>query len=124
MFWEHTYGQSRQQPNDASQAPADVDAALHALREGAVNADELGGEQQAQLQAIVEQEEKSTRQLPFFWGTLVKMLGIGMSGFYIYAAGTLPRQSSGSGACMCSSPLFSFLFSIRPSPIKAVLVDM
>ncbi|MCA9842950.1 MAG: TRAP transporter large permease subunit, partial [Cyanobacteria bacterium HKST-UBA03] len=66
-------------------APIDLDAAFDALRDGAM--DEA---QQAQLQAIVEQEEKSTRQLPRLWAWLVSTLGIVMSGFYIYTAGTLP----------------------------------
>ncbi len=64
---------------------SDLDAALHSLREG-----EMDERQQAQLQAIVEQEEKSTRQLPPVWTWVVSTLGIGMSGFYIYTAGTLP----------------------------------
>ncbi|MCB0060557.1 MAG: TRAP transporter fused permease subunit, partial [Caldilineaceae bacterium] len=66
-------------------APMDLDAAFDALRQG-----EMDTDQQAQLQSIVEQEEKSTRHLPRLWNMVTALLGVGMSGFYIYTAGTLP----------------------------------
>jgi len=76
----------KEQNNQTEQPMAlDLDTAFQALREG-----EIGEDQEAQLQAIVEQEEKSTRYLPRLWATVVSVLGIGMSGFYIYTAGTLP----------------------------------
>ncbi len=77
---------AEQQTTETVQStPAELTDALNALREG-----ELNDEQQGQLQAIVEQEEKTTRHLPRQWNRLVALLSIGMSGFYIYTAGTLP----------------------------------
>jgi TRAP transporter 4TM/12TM fusion protein len=45
---------------------------------------------QAKLQAILEQEARSTRTLNRFWAFVVAVMSVGMAGFYIYTAGTLP----------------------------------
>ncbi|HMQ32408.1 MAG TPA: TRAP transporter fused permease subunit, partial [Chloroflexaceae bacterium] len=45
---------------------------------------------QGKLQAILEQEERSTRSLNRFWALVVAIMSVGMAGFYIYTAGTLP----------------------------------
>jgi len=45
---------------------------------------------EARLQEIVEKEEKSTRNLNRFWHGVFATLGVSMSLFYIYTAGTLP----------------------------------
>jgi TRAP transporter 4TM/12TM fusion protein len=45
---------------------------------------------QAKLQAILEQEARSTRTLNRFWAAVVAVMSVGMAGFYIYTAGTLP----------------------------------
>lgn len=46
--------------------------------------------QDEKLRAIVEKEEPSTRQLNRFWAMVVSVISVGMAGFYIYTAGTLP----------------------------------
>jgi TRAP transporter 4TM/12TM fusion protein len=45
---------------------------------------------QAKLKALLEQEEPSTRTLNRFWAPVVAVASVGMAGFYIYTAGTLP----------------------------------
>lgn len=45
---------------------------------------------QAKLQEILEQEEPATRTLNRFWAFVVAAVSVGMAGFYIYTAGTLP----------------------------------
>jgi TRAP transporter 4TM/12TM fusion protein len=50
----------------------------------------IGGDDQAKLRTLIEQEERSTRILNRFWAFIVSLLAAGMSAFYIYTAGTLP----------------------------------
>jgi TRAP transporter 4TM/12TM fusion protein len=45
---------------------------------------------QAKLQEYLSQEEPPTRTLNPFWGWVVAIISVGMAGFYIYTAGTLP----------------------------------
>ncbi|WP_232218842.1 hypothetical protein [Chloroflexus sp. Y-396-1] len=45
---------------------------------------------QEKVRKYLEQEEKPTRTLGRFWGTIVALIAVGMAGFYIYTAGTLP----------------------------------
>lgn len=45
---------------------------------------------QEKVREYIEQEEKPTRLLGRFWGIVVALLAVGMAGFYIYTAGTLP----------------------------------
>jgi TRAP transporter 4TM/12TM fusion protein len=45
---------------------------------------------QAKLKELMEQEEPPTRTLNRFWAFVVGALSVGMAGFYIYTAGTLP----------------------------------
>ncbi len=42
------------------------------------------------LQKLKEYDEPSTRTLNRFWAAVVAVLSVGMAGFYIYTAGTLP----------------------------------
>ncbi|PDV99942.1 TRAP transporter permease [Candidatus Chloroploca asiatica] len=46
--------------------------------------------EEEKLRAIVEKEEPATRQLNRFWAMVVSTISVGMAGFYIYTAGTLP----------------------------------
>lgn len=52
--------------------------------------EEADPETQSKLKALVEKEDRSKRSLNFFWASIVALLSIGMSSFYIYTAGTLP----------------------------------
>ncbi|MBX0331391.1 TRAP transporter fused permease subunit, partial [Oscillochloris sp. ZM17-4] len=45
---------------------------------------------QEKLREYLEQEEPPTRTLSRFWGLAVAAASVGMAGFYIYTAGTLP----------------------------------
>ncbi|MFN3374401.1 MAG: TRAP transporter permease, partial [Chloroflexus sp.] len=45
---------------------------------------------QEKVRQYLEQEEKPTRSLGRFWGAIVALIAVGMAGFYIYTAGTLP----------------------------------
>ncbi|NJL34797.1 MAG: hypothetical protein HC893_14280, partial [Chloroflexaceae bacterium] len=45
-------------------------------------------------------EDPNTRSLNRFWATLVALLALGMSSFYVYTAGTLPARCSISVVCM------------------------
>lgn len=45
---------------------------------------------EATLQKLKEYDEPPTRTLNRFWAALVAALSVGMAGFYIYTAGTLP----------------------------------
>ncbi|MBO9315838.1 MAG: TRAP transporter permease [Chloroflexus sp.] len=45
---------------------------------------------QEKVRKYLEQEEKPTRTLGRFWGTIVALIAVSMAGFYIYTAGTLP----------------------------------
>lgn len=45
---------------------------------------------QEKVREYLEQEEKPTRSLGRFWGLVVALIAVGMAGFYIYTAGTLP----------------------------------
>lgn len=45
---------------------------------------------EATLQKLKEYDEPSTRTLNRFWAAVVATLSVGMAGFYIYTAGTLP----------------------------------
>ncbi|MGQ9527022.1 TRAP transporter permease [Chloroflexus sp.] len=45
---------------------------------------------QEKVREYLEQEEKPTRSLGRFWGIVVALIAVGMAGFYIYTAGTLP----------------------------------
>lgn len=65
----------------------DLRSTFDALGGGATAA--IGGDNQAKVQALMEREERSTRSLNRFWMTIVTLLAAGMSGFYIYTAGTL-----------------------------------
>ncbi|MFV9506227.1 MAG: TRAP transporter permease [Oscillochloridaceae bacterium umkhey_bin13] len=42
------------------------------------------------IRDLMEQEEPATRTLNRFWAIVVAVLSVGMAGFYIYTAGTLP----------------------------------
>jgi len=45
---------------------------------------------QEKVRQYLEQEEKPTRTLNRFWSVVVALIALGMAGFYIYTAGTLP----------------------------------
>ncbi|MFQ3661115.1 MAG: TRAP transporter permease [Chloroflexaceae bacterium] len=45
---------------------------------------------EATLQKLKEYDEPSTRTLNRFWAAVVATISVGMAGFYIYTAGTLP----------------------------------
>ncbi len=45
---------------------------------------------QEKVRQYLEQEEKPTRALNRFWSAVVALIALGMAGFYIYTAGTLP----------------------------------
>ncbi|WP_298402782.1 TRAP transporter permease [uncultured Chloroflexus sp.] len=55
--------------------------------ESAPTSDEID---QEKVRKYLEQEEKPTRTLGRFWGVVVALVAVGMAGFYIYTAGTLP----------------------------------
>ncbi len=75
---------AEQQPTN-QQPPADD---LNAAASGAANnADSVD---EATLQKLKEYDEPSTRTLNRFWAAVVATLSVGMAGFYIYTAGTLP----------------------------------
>lgn len=54
------------------------------------NTHEENSGNQKKLQELVEKEQRKTRVLNPFWSTVVGVLAVGMSSFYIYTAGTLP----------------------------------
>ncbi|NJN17186.1 MAG: TRAP transporter fused permease subunit [Oscillochloris sp.] len=60
---------------------------LQGLGAGASEGD---GIDQEKLKEYLEQEEPPTRVLNPFWAAVVAAMSIGMAGFYIYTAGTLP----------------------------------
>ncbi|RRR78398.1 MAG: TRAP transporter fused permease subunit [Candidatus Viridilinea halotolerans] len=47
---------------------------------------------QARLKELMELEEPATRTLNQFWALIVALMSVGMAGFYIYTAATLPAQ--------------------------------
>ncbi|NJK82044.1 MAG: TRAP transporter permease [Chloroflexaceae bacterium] len=73
--------QQNKPQDDAQQVPP---------REHGVDITEKPLIESAQLQSIVQKEDPNTRSLNRFWATLVALLALGMSSFYVYTAGTLP----------------------------------
>lgn len=75
---------AEQQPHN-QQPPADDPNA--AASGAASNADSID---EATLQKLKEYDEPTTRTLNRFWAAVVATISVGMAGFYIYTAGTLP----------------------------------
>src|SRR5690606_18557661 len=84
-----TQGSAMSQPDD--QPPAEQtrhESMLEIL--DALKSPTASAEDEERLQEIIEKEEKSTRSLNRFWHGVFATLGVSMSLFYIYTAGTLP----------------------------------
>lgn len=79
--------EANQPTSPAPRQDDDLKESLAAL--GSVGSGTSEGSQE-RLQEIMEREERSTRVLNRFWGTVVTLLCIFMSGFYIFTAATLP----------------------------------
>ncbi|MCX7790795.1 MAG: hypothetical protein N2378_09170, partial [Chloroflexaceae bacterium] len=75
---------AEQHPRNQQPPADDPNAAASSAANSADSIDE------ATLQKLKEYDEPATRTLNRFWAAVVAVISVGMAGFYIYTAGTLP----------------------------------